>query len=276
MPSLAPFWQIHALDFRGHGKSDKRGNEYCVTDYVEDALACLRSISKPAFVYGHSLGAMVAAAVAAAEPRLVRGIVLEDPPFDTLGQRIRETAFYSYFSSVRKVARSGGNVDELHSQLSELPIPGPNDGELVRLGDIRDPSSLRFSAACLASVDPSVLDPLLDGRWLTGYDIDHVLLGIQCPTLLLQADTSQGGMLTDDDASRVERLVPICSRIEFPGTGHLIHWTATQDTLRCVIGFLGSLLIESAAGKVPAGGLKRDPAHEDGHRRHDYQKRAVG
>jgi pimeloyl-ACP methyl ester carboxylesterase len=135
---------------------------------------------------------------------------------------------------------------------------------------------LRFSAACLASVDSSVLDPLIEGRWLAGYDIDNILLSIQCPTLLLQADIAQGGMLSDDDASRVERLVPRCWRIEFPGIGHLIHWTATQDTLRCVMGFLGSSLIESAAGDAPSGSLKWDSAHEDGHRRHDYQKRTVG
>src|SRR5687767_921873 len=71
LPTLTLRWHVHALDFRGHGKSDRTAEgAYRVADYVADAAALLRDVGKPSVVYGHSLGAMVAAGVAAAEPGL--------------------------------------------------------------------------------------------------------------------------------------------------------------------------------------------------------------
>src|SRR5205823_9461468 len=51
---------LSALDFRGHGNSDRAPGAYSVVDYVDDALAVLRKAEAPVVIYGHSLGAMVA------------------------------------------------------------------------------------------------------------------------------------------------------------------------------------------------------------------------
>jgi pimeloyl-ACP methyl ester carboxylesterase len=246
LPALAANWHVHALDFRGHGQSDRVSNAYTVIDYVADALACVRSIGKPCIIYGHSLGAMVAAAAAAESPALVRGLVLEDPPFDTLGKRIRETSFYDYFAKVRRIVRAGGATEQMQAQLADIQIAGPDGAGPRRLGDLRDATSLRFSAACLTQVDAAVLDPLLEERWLAGYELDTLFGRIKCPTLLMQADPAAGGMLTDGDAARFQQLVDRSLRIQFPGVGHLIHWMDTPGTLRYVLGFLASLAVEAA------------------------------
>ena len=52
-----------------------------------------------------------------------------------------------------------------------------------------------------------------------------------------------GGMLTDDDAAEAERLMPDCSRVRLPKSGHLIHWLQTETCLRLVNSFLESLEI---------------------------------
>ena len=71
---LAPHWRIVAPDHRGHGGSE-RATGYLVTDYVADAVRFVRDeLAAPVFIHGHSLGAMVAAAVAAELPALVRGV----------------------------------------------------------------------------------------------------------------------------------------------------------------------------------------------------------
>jgi hypothetical protein len=49
----------------------------------------------------HSLGAMVAAAVAAEAIDLVRAVILEDPPFETMGARVRSYPLYPYFTLLR-------------------------------------------------------------------------------------------------------------------------------------------------------------------------------
>src|SRR6187549_958433 len=69
IPALATRWQIMAWDARGHGLSD-RVTGYLVTDYVADAVEFVkRQFKVPGAIYGHSLGAMVALATAAAVPQ---------------------------------------------------------------------------------------------------------------------------------------------------------------------------------------------------------------
>lgn len=248
LPALTLRWRVYALDFRGHGRSGRTPGKYHVVDYIRDAVAFLRQqLKEPAVVYGHSLGAMVAAAAAAEAPALVRGVVLEDPPFDTLGSRIGETPFLTFFSGVKGALMAGErSVDALAARVAEVRVPklspeGTLGPETVRLGDVRDPTSLRFGARCLLDMDPEVLDPLIAGRWLEGYDRDTILRKIECPALLLQADFAAGGMLPDAVAESAASLLRRGSHVKLPQVGHLIHWLAPDATLRLVSGFLESL-----------------------------------
>jgi len=116
-----------------------------------------------------------------------------------------------------------------------------NNGGSVRLGELRDATSLRFSARCLQDLDAEVLTPLLAGSWLEGYDVERIARGVRCPSLLLSADESCGGMLPGGDAEQYAGWLSDCDRIHFPGTGHLIHWLETEKTVRYLTGFLESL-----------------------------------
>src|SRR5436190_11761322 len=61
LPHLASRWQLHGLDFPGHGASDRLSGEYRVCDYVATAEQFVRgNFTQPVVLYGHSLGAMVA------------------------------------------------------------------------------------------------------------------------------------------------------------------------------------------------------------------------
>lgn len=241
MPTLACRWQVHGLDFRGHGRSS-RATGYRVVDYVGDVASMIRArFENGVILYGHSLGAMVAAAVAAEVPDRVRGLVLEDPPFDTLGARIHETPFYSMFRGMLDIAERGGTVATMTRALAEMPIETPSGS--VAMGEMRDGASLRFSARCLVSLDPRVLQPIVAGEWLEGYRRDDWLRGIRCPTLLLQADYASGGMLPDADAEVVAQLIPECYRVRVPGAGHLLHWQQNETTLQLVGSFLESLFV---------------------------------
>src|SRR3954469_24711295 len=75
--------RLIAPDLRGHGESDKPSAGYLPRDYVGDVAALLaHEPSRPLSVLGHSLGAIVAAQLAAERPELVSKVVLLDPPFD--------------------------------------------------------------------------------------------------------------------------------------------------------------------------------------------------
>jgi pimeloyl-ACP methyl ester carboxylesterase len=106
------------------------------------------------------------------------------------------------------------------------------------LGDLRDAAAVRFTASCLRRLDPRVLEPIVAGRWLDGYDRDGLLRQIRCPVLLMQADPGSGGMLTNEDAAEIATLVADCTHVRLRGAGHLLHWERTQELTNLAMNFL--------------------------------------
>ncbi|MBA4188863.1 MAG: hypothetical protein C0467_12770 [Planctomycetaceae bacterium] len=239
-PAVANAWQVHTLDHRGHGQSSRGPGGYRVVDYARDAAAVVRSFPVPVVLFGHSLGAVTAAAVAAAEPERVRAVVLEDPPSAGFLAKLDRTMYYTQFVATQKLAGQHRPIADIARDLANTPLPQPN-GSTARLGDFRDASMLRFSARCLPDLDPRVFDPLLDGTWLRGYDEDAIWEAIACPVLLLRGEEARGGMLPTPDANRMAATITDCTRVDVPGVGHLIHWLATEACVRLTLGFLESL-----------------------------------
>ncbi len=201
MAGLRAGWKVMAFDLPGHGDSS-RLPRYHVTDYVPPLARFLRErVNEPVVIYGHSLGAMCAAALAAEAPDRVRAVVMEDPPFETMGSRIREGGLHAWFEALHPFAGAEGSVGEVTRQLGEATAAG------VPLKQLRDAVALRFTASSLKKMDAAVLQPIVDGEWLTGYDTDEVLKAVHCPALLIQADPSTGAMLTDLDAARAAELI---------------------------------------------------------------------
>jgi len=242
LPILASRWQLFALDFRGHGESDSTHDGYHVVDYQRDVSIVIPHLPSDRFVlYGHSLGAMVAALTAARHPEKVAGLILEDPPLHTMADRLHTSVLQDFFAGIETVTRHGGTIAEMTGQLRLIEMRDPISGATSRLGDLRDSASLRFTAACLAKLDPEVLVPITSGQWLDRFDTDLVFGRIGCPTLLLQADPDNGGMLTDTDAGKIQSLVGDCTHLRLTNRPHLIHWSDTQQLLNTVTAFLESL-----------------------------------
>jgi len=76
--ALVPTRTVHAVNLRGHGLSDWPGT-YSIQLFANDVTALLpRLTDRPVDLVAHSLGGLVACAVAAARPELVHRLVLED------------------------------------------------------------------------------------------------------------------------------------------------------------------------------------------------------
>lgn len=243
LPLIGPLGvhrQLIALDSRGHGLSSRPESGYLVRDYAADIIAFTKDRNQPLAIYGHSLGALVAAAVAAELPELVTAVILEDPPFNTMNENISATTFHSFFKAMQTFAGDQRTINEIARDLSEVRLHNPENGAEIRLGDVRDGVSLRFTASCLQQLDPAVLLPIVEGRWLEGYETESVFRQLSCPALLIQADSTAGGMLPDNDAAQLEAWPESLTRIKVPGVGHLVHWSATQQVVNQVLGFLAS------------------------------------
>jgi len=97
-----PQLQLIAIDLPGHGQSDHRSPDahYHFLDWVDDVVQLLHllqlhqlSANQPVVLIGHSMGGMIATAVAASFPELVSQLVLLDsvglvtgPEQDTVSQ----------------------------------------------------------------------------------------------------------------------------------------------------------------------------------------------
>jgi pimeloyl-ACP methyl ester carboxylesterase len=238
-PALTGMGNLFACDFRGHGESE-RAPSYLVTDYVDDVVEFLcAEMDSSVVIVGHSLGAMVAAAVAARVPERVRALVLEDPPFETMGAAIIGTAWQHQFIGMQSVVRNASGSLEIADRLADVCIPQTGGGA-KKLGELRSKASLEWSAQCLQSVDPEVFTPLIEGRWLEGYDRAQILDAIRCPVLLLQADPGSGGALDDADASDVAASMERCRHVRLQGTGHQLHRDHLDVFLSCLNEFMAA------------------------------------
>lgn len=231
LPSLGLRWRLHALDLRGHGRSGHAADSaYRIEDYADDVIAFLRrQIGAPTVLVGHSLGAIIATAVAARIPELLHAVVLEDPPLAAFRhQSLRERPELASFTALRDLGRRGLTPAELRAALATLR-PG------------LDPAALAGRARSSGALDPEVLTLIVEDRAKEGYDQDRALGQITAPTLLLQGESSLGGALADADAQRAAGLLMHGTHVRLSDVGHEIHGDNPARFCRIVHDFLEAL-----------------------------------
>jgi pimeloyl-ACP methyl ester carboxylesterase len=223
LPELSRLAHVYALDLRGHGGSSHAAS-YRACDYAADVAAFIRTlIGAPAVVVGHSLGGLVAAALAADAPTLVRGVLLEDPPM-YLGDmaRFRQTQFHDFFVDLRRMlhdhAAAGGGFDDLITRVGQMPAD--DERTLLQVGG---PDAVQYRAAQLDHLDPRALDAAIDGSVFDAFDPDSLLRQIQCPVHLLAGQAELGSALTAADVDRLVHTIPNCTVTHLHDVGHGIH-----------------------------------------------------
>lgn len=234
-------FHVQSLDFRGHGESGRAPGRYRVVDYVHDALAAVDAVNERLVIHGHSLGSLVAAAVAAQRPDKVSAIVLEDPPSSAYWSNLAATHYYATFSAMSRLAGQQLPTAELAREFGRSVLKTFSDGRVLTIADVRDAVSLRFTAGCLRDLDPAVMGTILSGHWPDQFAFEDMLQSVKCPILLLRGDVAKGGMLPEEDARRFVALMQDGISLDFPNAGHLLHWQARSEVALHVGAFLESL-----------------------------------
>jgi pimeloyl-ACP methyl ester carboxylesterase len=229
----------HALtpDHPGHGNGP-RLERYKVLDYLPSVLQHIDAHPN-CVIWGHSLGAMLALAAAAQRPSTVRAIILEDPPFQTMGTRLPGTDLHSYFEALITMTSHGLPIPAAVERLGSLEFRA--NGATKRIRDVRDATQLRLMAAFLRHVDPLCVKAVLDGRWLDSYDEIAYAQQVRCPVLLFQSDPTAGGMLIDEDVQALTAAGMDVTNVRLSGIGHQAHWQNPALLVNHVIAFLNSL-----------------------------------
>jgi pimeloyl-ACP methyl ester carboxylesterase len=236
---LAARFHLYAPDLRGHGGSGRVPGRYRLRDYADDTIAFLRRcVARPAHLFGHSLGGMVALVVASQCAECVRSVVVGDSPL--AGRTARSCRSRARTAAWRDLAGGRLTVDEIVEALWEAPteMPGRDAPVTMREKYGQDPTVLTWLATNLYHNDPEVLTAVLDGTVTAGYDMEKVLPAIRCPVLLVQADPDEGGVMADPEVERAIPLLREPHHIRLEQTGHFFFSTQNTPLLQRILEFL--------------------------------------
>jgi pimeloyl-ACP methyl ester carboxylesterase len=236
---------VYAPDLRGHGKSSWMPWGYTIRDYVEDIAAFLLEVTGPAVLMGHSLGGIIAVAAAKACPNLARALIVVDAPLDAAswGQFLRNAR--GQLVAWRAVSGGMHSVEEIERLLGDAPEGNSTLREIFGEGS----PIIHELAERLYLHDPDMLGMLIEDyeNVAAGYDMETVLPAIHCPVLLIQADPSVGGVLTDEEVQRALTLLLNPTHMRFAGMDHMLIYDPKGSPMNTVKAFLSQLSQKDAS-----------------------------
>ncbi|MGW5866612.1 alpha/beta fold hydrolase [Streptomyces sp. NPDC055239] len=205
------------LDVRGRGLSDG-GGSYCLEEYAEDVEAVVTGLGldRPV-LFGHSMGARIAAVTAVRGKVALRGTVLGDPPMSGPGRGPYPTPLAAFLDQLAQATR-GTDADEVALSWPRWP---------------RREQELR--ARWLASCDAEAI--AATHRGFESEDFFDWWPSVPGPTALLYGADSP--VVTAAGAAEAVRLRPSAVLDSIPDAGHMLFWdsgraalTALREALR--------------------------------------------
>lgn len=224
-PALAAAgWDVTAVDLAGHGEGPRLPAENGDLSTLVDAVV-QQLPAGLAVLVGHSLGAIVALAVAAREPRVARGLVLEEPP-GTAGGDAAQVA-----DSIDAGALAVRSDREAFWQYVRVANPGWGDADV------------EGSVAALEQTDTATITKAL--RAGLGWDLPAMIRAVDVPVLVVAAREVQGGpgasALVGADREAVRSMLAAARFVELDG-GHSLHREQPDRMVEIISGFGASLV----------------------------------
>lgn len=241
IPGLSDRHHIYALDLRGHGKSHRVAGGYTTAGYTSDIVNFLeRTVGRPAVLFGHSLGGMIAMRIASQHPALVRALILGDTMLAR--ETFSSSMYFSFFQTLHSLLLARVSVGDLARRLALAKIRVPGLDHPIAIGDLPgyNHASLLKWASCLNQVDPGALAMALDGSAYADYDADTWMRRIFCPTFLLQANPELGALMSESDVTGAMKILKRPTLKQFPLLGHALHQQGPASILQAVTSYLDS------------------------------------
>jgi N-formylmaleamate deformylase len=200
------------LDVRGRGLSDS-GPSYTLDDYAADALAVVTGLGldRP-LLLGHSMGARIAAVVAASGGADARGTVLVDPPMSGPGRAPYPTTLAAFLGQLAEAQR-GTDADEVARSWPRWP---------------RREQELR--ARWLSSCDEAAIAATHAG--FESEDFFDAWPKVPAPTVLLHGAASP--VVTAAGVAEARAANAGATFVEIPDAGHMVFWDNPATALTLV------------------------------------------
>jgi 3-oxoadipate enol-lactonase len=231
MPArLARAFRVVVLDNRGAGESTAPHRPFGIGDLADDAAAVLEAAGAgPAFVFGISMGGMIALELALRHPERVRALALG--------------ATFAGWRASRKATAMVMAELALGGFLSRLGAHGLIARALVSPAFSRDDLA-RFATWVEGTgrVGPRVLAQQVAA--VTAWDATARLARIRVPTLVLTGDADR--LVPTDNSRRLAEAIPGARLVLLPGAGHCFPLERFEETARELTAFF-----REASSRIP-------------------------
>jgi pimeloyl-ACP methyl ester carboxylesterase len=202
---LAQNYEVVMFDARGHGLSEANPPEFTVQSHAVDLAGLIDALDlEQPVIIGHSMGAADTAMAAAAYADLVRGIILEDPPW---GNEFLAAEREATIEDWRK------GIVERKSQTLE---------EIINAGKDENPRwtvvNWEAWAEAKLQVNPDVLEWIRPETPFTSWR--EIVPQITCPILLITGDPELGAVVKPET---VQEVTALSDRVEVVSIDHVGH-----------------------------------------------------
>jgi pimeloyl-ACP methyl ester carboxylesterase len=215
-PTLADDgWTAIAIDFRGHGDSDRAADgRYRVDAMAEDVLRVIDAIGAPPVIIGASLGGLAGLMIAGEHPAALRTLVLVDsvPMIERTGSR-------RIFEFMRSAPDGFGSLEEAAEAVRAYQ---PHRVRPVNLEGMR--KNVRLAARTRAAAG-----------------------AVAVPVLLVRGQLSD--VVSADGAADLLATIPHARYADVAGTGHRVAGDDNSVFLERVAEFLDSEVGLSGSGR---------------------------
>jgi pimeloyl-ACP methyl ester carboxylesterase len=203
--------RVIVIDQRGHGQSTPTAGPYGVKVLADDAAKLLRHLSiEKAVVVGHSMGGLIASALAVEYPELVSALVLVDP-----GYGYTDETTVPIIAALRQRPAEAAR-DVFARMYVDTSPPWQRLWHERRLGTIQIALIAELFCACYEG-DDGVGHRTLSGPYLSRR---------QCPVLSVHSGTS-AALIAPWERSLPHRPDDLIT--EWNGCGHFIHQERPEE-----------------------------------------------
>jgi len=218
--ALEDDYDVYMIDARCHGQSSAPESGNNADAMAADLAGFVEALGldRPV-VAGHSMGARYTQLFASKCPHLLRGLILEDPPWRPPAEEHARRSLpgrREMFEAYRR--------QSLEEGIAACEVEHPNWEAGTCEWFFRAKQALSFN--------------MLTGSAPETTSWKESLPDVQCPILMFTGDPALGAIVTDEIYSVATSLAPQVERVHIPGVGHHIRYAAPQPFTQAVKAFL--------------------------------------
>src|SRR3984957_18521812 len=242
-------WTAIAIDFRGHGDSDRAADgRYRVGAVAGDGLRVIDAIGEPPVIIGASLGGLTGLVIGGEHPAALRALVLVDAV-----PMIERTGSGRIFAFMRSAPDGFGSLEEAAEAVRAYQ---PHRVRPVNLDGMRKNVRLAGDGRWYWHWDPKMTtqQPDLAEMDRLAARTRAAAAAVRIPVLLVRGKLSD--VVSEEGAADLLATIPHAKYTDVAGTGHMVAGDDNSVFLERVSGFLDNevrLCGQAASAGASAG-----------------------